>query len=99
MHTIDPSELPEAYNAVDKVLDFMKAKGHENNSQLRGFCTRWADFFFYADTKDANFTGTWDCWELDEAYQMQSNSTGTDIVNVGHYEHMAPIKWSQFIAV
>ena len=98
-HTIEASEVPEAHNAFDKLLEFMVAKGHENNVQLREFCTRWSDFYFYADTKDANFTGAWDRWELDEAYQMQSNSTGTGIVNMGHNSHMTKLKWSQLKAV
>lgn len=96
MHTIEVSDVPEAYNAYDKLLERMEAKGHENDLQLRGFCNRWADFFFYADTKDAH---NWDSWNLDEAYQYQDNSKGTGIVNVGHYQSMSEIDWKQFTAV
>lgn len=67
MPTIDPSELPEAYNAYDKLLERMEANGYENNVQLREFCTRWSDFYFYADNNDGD---NWDKWELDEAYKL-----------------------------
>jgi len=94
--TIEPSEVPEAYNAYDKLLERMEAKGHENDGQLRDFCNRWAGYFYHADTNEGN---NWDSWDLDEAYQYQSNSTGTGIVNIGHNTHSTEIKWSQLKAV
>ena len=86
--TIEPDEVHEAYNAFDKLLEYMQSKGYENNEKLRGFCNRWCTFYFEVDTKRED---AWDRWELDESYQLQSNSTGTGIVNVGHYEWMREI--------
>jgi hypothetical protein len=88
---IPMDEIHEAYNAFDKLVDFMVAKGYDNDYQLRRFCSSWAKFYFDADTKDANNTGAWDRWELDEAYQYQSNATDSGIVNVGHYSWMNEI--------
>ncbi len=34
----------------------MEAKGHENNYQLREFCTRWDDWYFKVSTHD---DGAW----------------------------------------
>ena len=84
-------EIHEAYYAFDKLLEHMISMGHEHDYQLRCFCNRWCKFYFEADTRDANMTGAWDRWELDESYQYQSNSTGSGIVNVGHYEWMREI--------
>lgn len=96
MHTIEESEVSEAYNSYDKLLERMEIKGYENDLQLRCFCTRWADFFFHVD---AELGHNWGCWELDEAYQYQSNLIGTGIVNVGHYRDLSEIKWEEFTAV
>lgn len=79
------NEVHEAYNAFDRLVEFMEKKGHENDLRLRQFCFKWDDWFFAADTKNANETGAWDRWKLDEAYAQQSNSTDSGIVYVGHY--------------
>lgn len=80
--TVVPAEeLHDAYGAFDKLVELMEKKGHENTRQLRDFCTRWDRFYFDVDTKDANFTGAWDRWELVEGYAYQSNATGTGVVS------------------
>jgi hypothetical protein len=79
-------EIHEAYNAFDKLLDYMCNKGYENDRHLHSFCNRWGRYYFQVDTKDANMTGAWDRWELDEAYQYQPNATDSGIVYVGHYQ-------------
>jgi hypothetical protein len=89
--TIPPSDVHEAHNSYDKLVDFMVAKGHENDGKLRDFCCRWSGFYFDVDTRDANQTGAWDRWDLDEAYRMQSNCTDTGIVYIGHNEWMDEI--------
>lgn len=86
---IDESEVHEAYNAFDKLLEHMQALGHENDQRLRGFCNRWCKFFFDASTR---IEGAFDEWPLDEAYEHQSNSTDSGIVHVGHYEWMREVK-------
>jgi len=96
MRTVEPNEVHEAYNSFDKLLERMESLGYEDNQQLRGFCNRWAQFYFEASTK---IEGAFDNWELDESYQYQSNSSGTGIVNVGHYLHMREIDWKLFRAV
>ena len=91
---INSDDLPDAYNAFDKLIVHLVDKGHENTLQLRRFCSQWSDVFFKIATHDANATGAWDNWEIDEAYQYQDNSTGTGIVEVGHYEWIEEIdKW------
>lgn len=89
---IEYEEVHEAYNAFDKLLEYMEAKGYENDQQLRGFCNRWCKFYFNVDTKE---DGAWDRWELDEAYQYQPNATDTGIVYAGHYEWMREIDPSE----
>lgn len=81
--TIENSEIPEAYNAFDKLVAWLEERGHTNTSTLRHFANRYASLFFDMSIAkaDDNF---WDEWPLDEAYEMQSNATGTGIVNVGH---------------
>lgn len=88
-------EIHEAYNAFDKLVEYMEAKGYENDYQLRRFCSEWCRYYFEVDTKDANSTGAWDRWELGESYRYQSNSTDSGIVHVGHYEWMNEIDASQ----
>lgn len=78
-------EVHEAYNAFDKLVEYLESKGHENNYATRCFASRWAKTFFQIDTRNANYTGAWDRWEIDEAYHYQSNATDSGIVNLGHY--------------
>lgn len=82
--TIEASEIHEAYNAFDKLVEWLVERGHENTSTLRGFANRWDDLFFKMALANAG-DDFWDEWPLDEAYAMQSNSSGTGIVNLGHY--------------
>jgi hypothetical protein len=93
--TVPMDEIHEAYNAFDKLLEYMEAKGYENDIQLRRFCSEWCRYYFQVATKDANSTDAWDDWELGEGYEYQSNSTDSGIVNVGHYEWMRKIESSQ----
>lgn len=82
--TIAPDEVHEAYGAFDKLVKWLVARGHEETSTLRGFANRYASLFFTMSiAKGAD--NVWDEWPLLEGYEMQSNSTDTGIVNVGHY--------------
>lgn len=93
--TIPVNEVHKAYNSFDKFVEFMEAKGHDNNLALRKFCTRYDDLYLRIATHNANSTGVWDDWELDEEYQYQSNSTDSGIVYIGHYEWLSeyPGQW------
>lgn len=82
--TIAPDEVHEAYGAFDKLVEWLVARGHENTSTLRGFANRYASLFFALSIAKGT-DNVWDEWPLIEGYEMQSNSTGTGIVNVGHY--------------
>lgn len=97
--TISADDVHEAYGAFDKLLEHMVNLGHENNRALRNFCTRWDRVFFEVSTRDANYTGAWDNWELLEGYEYQSNSSGTGIVDVGHYEWLRPLEGSGYTAL
>lgn len=83
--TIEANEVHEAYDAMEKLVDHLVKCGHEETSTLRGFAIRWASLFFAMSISDTTNDNRWDEWPLDEAYEMQSNATGTGIVNVGHY--------------
>lgn len=95
LNPIPMDEIHEAYNAFDKLVEYMVGKGHENTRQLRNFCYRWCKFYFDVDTQNANYTGAWDRWELDESYQYQPNATDSGIVCVGHHEWMEEIQPDQ----
>jgi hypothetical protein len=88
--TIPREDVHEAHNAFDKLVDFMIAKGHANDVQLRSFCNKWCDVYFDLDTRERD-DDMFNKWELDEAYRHQSNSTDTGIVYVGHNEWMNEI--------
>lgn len=95
--TIEADEVHEAYNAFDKLVAWLESRGHENTSTLRHFATRYDDLFFAMSVAKAD-DEFWDNWPLDEAYQMQSNSTGTGIVNVGHNEWYETLNTSNYTA-
>lgn len=78
---IPAEDLHEAYNAYDKLREHLTSLGHEDTQHLRDFCNRYAPLYFAID---ANHSGAWDRWELDEAYHYQPNATGTGIVHTGH---------------
>lgn len=82
--TIPVDEIHEAYNAYDHLRAHLKNKGHEDTQQLRNFCNRYASVYF--DIESQNHDVRYKAWDLDEAYQLQPNATGTGIVNVGHYQ-------------
>lgn len=82
--TIAPDEVHEAYGAFDKLVEWLVERGHENTSTLRGFANRYASLFFALSIAKGT-DNVLDEWPLIEGYEMQSNSTGTGIVNVGHY--------------
>jgi hypothetical protein len=94
--TIEVDDVPEAYGAFDKLVEHMEKLGHENDYPLRDFANRWNPWFFQVSTHNANYTGAWDSWNLDEGYQYQSNASGTGIVSVGHYEWMRSLVGSGY---
>ena len=93
---VPADEVPEAYNASDRLLEHMTSLGHEEDYALRAFCDKWAAFYFKVCTQQCEDIENWD---LDEAYQYQSNATGSGIVYMGHCAHMRAIKWSQLRAI
>lgn len=95
--TIDESEVHEAYDSHEKLSKYLISKGHEDNQELNLFCLRWAETFFRIATRDANYTGAWDNWNLSEGYEYQSNSSGTGIVNTGHYGHYRQVSWNELM--
>jgi hypothetical protein len=97
--TIEAGDVHEAYGAFDKLLEHMESLGHANDYALRDFCTRWDEWFFEVDTRDANHSGAWDRWGLLEGYEMQSNSSGTGIVYVGDYAWMRELDGSGYSAL
>lgn len=78
--TISPDDIPDAYGAFDKFVEWMVARGHENTLHLRQFCSQYAADFFRIQTSDPD---CWDDWPLIEGSEMQSNTSGTGIVDVG----------------
>lgn len=97
--TIENSEIPEAYNAFDKLVAWLEERGHESTSTLRHFANRWASLFFDISVRNSGEDDTfWDNWPLDEAYQQQSNATGCGIVNVGHHEWYETLNASSYTA-
>jgi hypothetical protein len=94
--TIPAEDVHEAYNAFDKMVDWMESKGHENDYQLRHFCSRWCKTFFDIETRQDDDLGL---WELDKAFEIQSNCTDTGIVYVGHNEWMNEIDPSKIEVV
>lgn len=79
---IDPSDVPDAYDAFDKFYDWLLSKGHLPTNRTREFACRYAPQFFAISTHRANETGAWDDWELGEGYEYQSNASGTGIVSI-----------------
>ena len=82
---IAQDDVHDAYNAFDKLVSHLVGKGHERSYQLRSFCSRWSDMFFRITPSIM--------WDLGEVYQYQDNSTGTGIVEVGHYEWVNNTGW------
>jgi len=87
--TIPESELPEAYGVPDsdEMHMWRKSNGHLRNEEWSkaydAECARilraWGDA---ADAGEREYP------ELIEGYEMQSNCSGTGIVDVGHYAWM-----------
>ncbi len=86
---IEESDVPEAYGMWDRMTHWLCEKngiervGHNPEwHHVCDFARKWlSDYFRIVTSVD----GAWNHIELDEAYQYQSNATGTGIVNVGHY--------------
>lgn len=84
---IAPEDVHDAYGAFDQLLEWMEAKGHENNQQLREFCTRY-DRQFFEFLTIGNRESVIKAWpdgemiDLIEGYEHQSNATGTGIVSI-----------------
>lgn len=97
--TIDAGDVHEAYGAFDKLLDAMESRGHEDDCALREFCGRWDEWYFEMSTSAGNLADVWDSWPLLEGYEYQSNSSGTGIVDVGHYAWMKPLEGSGYTAI
>lgn len=94
--TIEAGDVHEAYGAFDRLLEAMEVLGHVNDYALRDFCSRWDEWYFEVSTRGPD---AWDNWELLEGYRMQSNSSGTGIVDMGHYEWMRPLESSGYTAL
>ena len=86
--TIPADEIPEAYGAFDKLVEWMEKRGHENTQHLRDFCNRNAAAFFRLQTSNRD---CWDEWPLIEGYQYQSNANGTGIVGTDYDERLDDI--------
>lgn len=91
--TIDIDEIPEAYNAFDMMAEWLQSNnpgeylgGSKNWVHVCKFIKRWMPLWWQLKCKEWQDSNEWP--ELDEAYRMQSNCTGSGIVNVGHYEWM-----------
>lgn len=89
--TIPESELVEAYNVADMLEKHLIKKGNQDGGHMIDFCRRFAQTYFDMLTARREY----DKLELDEAYRHQSNTTGTGIVEVGHYEHIETIPLSR----
>lgn len=86
--TIAPEDVPDAYGAFDRFVEWMESRGHEDTLHLRQFCSVHAAEFFRLQTSEA---GCWDDWPLIEGYEYQSNASGTGIVDVGFDDRLDEI--------
>ena len=86
--TIAPEDVPDAYNAFDRFVEYMESRGHEDTLHLRQFCSANAAEFFRLQTSNGD---NWDVWELGEGYTYQSNASGTGIVDTGFDERLDEI--------
>lgn len=92
--TIDESELPEAYGVTDGPFADAYRKEHPLPSGAGDAFQAWHGAFTAACLAElrrsgaAADAGEGDYPELVEGYEMQSNASGTGIVDVGHHAWM-----------
>lgn len=91
--TITPDEVPEAYGQWDAFAEWIcERTGTEREGGSPGWChvckfvNEYLPVWFRIKSEEWREDGTWP--DLQEGYEYQSNSSGTGIVNTGHYEQL-----------